>query len=54
MVVRPSRVIPGGYRVIKVGLTEEESRRWASSYKRRSIAMSETELIERRRRALGA
>lgn len=52
MIVRRSQSIPGGYRVVRAGLSEEQARSWAPHYKRPHEAMSEKELTERRMEAL--
>lgn len=52
IVVRKSRRIPGGYRVVKTHLTEEEARSLADWYKRPSQAMRMRELVEIRMEAL--
>lgn len=47
--MRPSRTIPGGWRVVRsLGLvTDENAQAWAASYKAGSYqAMSEQELID--------
>lgn len=45
VVVRKSRTIPGGYRVIKTRLTEEQARAQAAWYKRPAEVMRLDELI---------
>ena len=52
MVVRKSRTILGGYRVVQHGLTEAQAKSWAADYKRPHEAMSSSELMGRRKRAI--
>lgn len=40
MIVRRSRKIPGGYRVVRAGLTEKQARDWAPQYTRPHEAVS--------------
>jgi hypothetical protein len=52
MVVRKSRTIIGGYRVIAYGLTEDAAQRRASRYKTPHEAMNEPDLMRIRLAAL--
>lgn len=53
MIVRRSRTIPGGFRIARHGLTEEQARSGAAAYKRPHQAMSYAELVDRRLVAIG-
>jgi hypothetical protein len=52
MVVRRSGTIPGGYRVISHGLTEQEAIKLAAWYSTPSEAISESRLLQVRTDAL--
>jgi len=52
MVVRRSRTIPAGYRIVQASLTEDQARARAARYKRPHEAMREADLVELRTRAL--
>lgn len=54
MVVRRSRVIPGGYRVVKAGLTERLARALAADYRTPHEAMSHSDLYALRDAALAS
>ena len=54
MIVRRSQTIPGGFRVVQAGLTEELAWSWASEYKHPHQAMRERELVELRMDAFSA
>jgi len=54
LVVRRSRTIPGGYRVVRARLGQEQAKRIATSYKRPHQAMSRDELVKLRLAALAA
>lgn len=54
MVVRRSRTIPGGYRVVQHALTEEQARARAAAYKLPHEAMLGERLVELRVAALAA
>jgi hypothetical protein len=54
IIVRRSRTIPGGYRVVRTRLTEDVATRLAAEYKRPHEAMAFRALVELRMAALAA
>jgi hypothetical protein len=53
MIVRRSRTIPGGYRIVRSRLSEKQAREWAPKYARPHEAMATAEVMKRRMIALG-
>jgi hypothetical protein len=52
LVVRRSKKIPGGYKIVRAGLTEQQAKDWAASYKTPHQPMSYERIVEIRTAAL--